>query len=130
VTNSRALRSNARGSATVEFALVTPLLLVVMLGVLQVALALHVRSTAIAAAAEGARMAAMLGSDPDLGVERTEQVLRENIAGTGVRTVTARRAVHEGLQVLSVEVVMDLPLIGFLGPTEMRVRAHALDETW
>lgn len=130
MTRARALASGARGSATVEFALVTPLLLLVMLGVLQVALALHVRSTAIAAAAEGARLASMLGSDPEFGAERTRQVLRENIAGTGVRAVTAERGVHDGLQVLTVEVVMDLPLIGLLGPTEMRVRAHALDETW
>ena len=44
-----------RGSAVVEFALVTPLLLLVALAVLQVTLALHVRSTLTAAAAEGAR---------------------------------------------------------------------------
>ncbi|MFZ9988363.1 MAG: TadE/TadG family type IV pilus assembly protein, partial [Candidatus Nanopelagicales bacterium] len=39
----------------VEFALVTPLLLLVALAVLQVTLALHVRATLTAAAAEGAR---------------------------------------------------------------------------
>ena len=48
-----------RGSAVVEFALVTPLLLLVALAVLQITLALHVRSTLTAAAAEGARAGAL-----------------------------------------------------------------------
>ena len=46
------------GSAVVEFVLVSVLVLVLLLGVVQVALALHVRSLAIDAAAEGARVAA------------------------------------------------------------------------
>jgi hypothetical protein len=41
------------GSAVVEFVVVVPLLLLLVLGVLQVGLALHVRATVTAAAAEG-----------------------------------------------------------------------------
>ncbi|WP_036969499.1 TadE/TadG family type IV pilus assembly protein, partial [Promicromonospora kroppenstedtii] len=46
------------GSAAVEFLLVSVLVLALLLGVVQVALAVHVRSLATDAAAEGARVAA------------------------------------------------------------------------
>ena len=66
-----------RGSAVVEFALVTPLLLLVALAVLQVTLALHVRSTLTAAAAEGARAGALAGAGLGVAESRTRDVLAE-----------------------------------------------------
>lgn len=51
-----------RGSAPVEFVLVGALLTLLTVSVLQFALALHVRSTLIDAAAEGARHAALADS--------------------------------------------------------------------
>ena len=119
-----------RGSAVVEFTLVMPLLLLVMLGVLQLTLAQHVRSTLISAAAEGARVAAMMNSDLDAGIERTQTLLRANMAGAAVQSVTAQRHIREGLPVVTVDVVADLPLIGFFGPTQMSFTGTALDEQW
>lgn len=123
------LRSD-RGSAVVEFTLVVPLALIVMLGVLQLALAMHVRSTIISAAAEGARIAAMMGADLPAGEERTWEILMSNMAGAAVTDVRAQRVNHEGLNIITVDVTADLPLIGFFGPTQMEFTGSALDERW
>ncbi|RIJ01598.1 pilus assembly protein, partial [Clavibacter nebraskensis] len=50
-----------RGSAPAEFVMVGALLVVLALSVVQLALALHVRTTVLDAAAEGARTAALAG---------------------------------------------------------------------
>ena len=116
------------GSAVVEFALVTPLLLVLLLGVLQIALAMHVRATLTAAAAEGARVAALSGSSLSRGEQRTRDVLTDSLAGGGVAGVTASRERLEGVTVVEVTVTASLPLIGLLGPTSLQVTGHAVQE--
>lgn len=117
-----------RGSAVVEFALVAPLLLLLALAVLQVALAMHVRATLTSAAAEGARAAALAGASPLAGVRRTRTLLAENLAGSVVDDVTARRAVVDGLAVMTVRVTAVLPMVGLLGPQMLTVEVHALQE--
>lgn len=124
----RRLIHETRGSATVEFVFVAPLILVIALGVLQLTLALHVRSTMTAAAAEGARVGALMGSDTDVGVERTRTILAQNIAGSAVRDIRAYRQVLGDVRVITVIVTADLPLVGFFGPTSMQIGGHALDE--
>ncbi len=116
------------GNATVEFALVAPLLLAVGLAVLQTALALHVRATVTSAAAEGARAAALAGADLAAGERRTRSLLAGSIAGGVVQRVTVRREVHDGTLVVAVGVDSQLPLLGLLGPTVMHVEGHALAE--
>lgn len=116
------------GNAVVEFALVTPLLIVLLLGVLQIALALHVRATLTAAAAEGARVAALSGSSLDAGVARTRAVLGTSLAEGALAEVTAHRATESGLHVVEVNVSGTLPLIGMLGPTTLQVSGHAVQE--
>ena len=54
-----------------EFVLVGVLLTALLLAVVQLALALHVRNTVLDAAAEGARYAALAGSSAEAGVQRT-----------------------------------------------------------
>ena len=117
-----------RGSAVVEFVLVAPLVLLLGLAVLQVALALHVRATLTAAAAEGARAAALAGSDPAAGIRRARSLLDANLAGPVVRDVSAARATVDGLPVITVRIVGRLPLVGLLGPTALVVEGHALQE--
>ena len=53
-----------RGSAVVDFVLVLVVLLPLVLGILQLALVLHVRNTLTAAASEGARHAATADRGP------------------------------------------------------------------
>lgn len=116
------------GSAVVEFALVTPLLLVLLLGVLQIALAMHVRATLTAAAAEGARVAALSGSSLSRGEQRTRDVLADSLTGGRVGGVSASRERLAGVEVVAITVTASLPLIGLLGPTSLQVTGHAVQE--
>jgi len=116
------------GAAPVEFALVTPLVLLVALGVLQLTLALHVRSVAIGAAAEGARLAALTNGDLAAGQDRTERILGTSIAGTTIRSTQARIDRAGPVGVAAVDVTLDLPLIGLLGPTPMTVTGRSVLE--
>ena len=122
------LRHDQGGNATVEFALVAPILLAVALAVLQLALALHVRATLTSAAAEGARAAALAGSDLAAGERRARAILQENIAAGVVQDITVQREWHGGALVISVEIEAALPLVGLYGPTQMSVIGHALQE--
>jgi hypothetical protein len=118
------------GSAAVDFALVAPLLVVLAIAVVQVALALHVRVTLIAAAAEGARAASLAGADPVAGVARARTLLHDNVAGSVVREVTAHRSRVDGLPVMVVRIDATVPLLGLLGPEGLTVEGHALQEGW
>lgn len=117
-----------RGSAVVEFALVTPLLLLVALAVLQVTLALHVRSTLTAAAAEGARAGALADSGLGIAESRTRQVLDDALGGDAAEKIQASRGRIDGVEVVRVRVTARLPLIGTLGPTALTVEGHAIRE--
>jgi Flp pilus assembly protein TadG len=117
-----------RGSAVVEFALVTPLLLLVALAVLQVILALHVRSTLTAAAAEGARAGALAGAGLAIAESRTRDVLNDALGGDAAQDVVASRTRLEGVEVVRVLVTARLPLLGTLGPTALTVEGHAIAE--
>jgi Flp pilus assembly protein TadG len=120
------LRSD-EGTAPVEFALVTPLLLLVALAVLQLTLLLHVRSVAIGAASEGARLAAV--SDLDAGRERTMSMLRTSIAGTAIRDAVVRVDRTGPVAVTAVDVTVDMPLVGLLSPVAMTVTGRAVIES-
>ena len=117
-----------RGSAVVEFALVTPLLLLVALAVLQVILALHIRSTLTAAAAEGARAGALAGAGLAVAESRTRDVLSDALGGDAAQDVVASRTRLEGVEVVRVMVTARLPLLGTLGPTALTVEGHAIAE--
>lgn len=118
-----------RGSATVEFVLVAPLVVLVAVAVLQLTLALHVRSTLTAAAGEGARVAALVGVDPQLGAERATAVLQGNLAAATVTDVRVTHDVIDGLPMAVVEIDARLPLVGLLGPAVMHVIGHAMEES-
>lgn len=120
------LRSD-EGTAPVEFALVTPLLLLVALSVLQLTLLLHVRSVAIGAAAEGARMAAV--SDFASGRARTMNMLEASIAGTAIRDAVVRVDRSGPVAVTAVDVTLDMPLVGLLSPVAMTVTGRAVIES-
>lgn len=124
---SRRFRSD-EGSAIAEFALVTPLLLLIALAILQLALALHVRTTLTAAAAEGARGAALAGSDLHVGESRARDIVSTSVAGGAIRDVHGRLAIVGGVPVVEMTVTSDLPLIGILGPVPMSVTGRAVVE--
>ncbi len=121
------LRSD-RGSAAVEFALVAPLVLLVALGVLQLTLALHVRSTLTAAAAEGARAGALAYSNPSFAERRTRAILSDALGGGMATSIDADRTLVGGVPVVRVRIIARLPLVGLMGPTAMTVEGHAMVE--
>ncbi len=64
-----------RGSAVVDFVLVSMLIVALLLAILQVAVYAHVRNVVTASAQEGARFAANADVDSELGAARTLQVV-------------------------------------------------------
>lgn len=64
-----------RGSATLEMALVAPVLMVLVLGILQFGLVQHAQQVARTAAQEAARSAAAESADPEVGRTRAMEVM-------------------------------------------------------
>ena len=101
----------------VEFTLVGILLTLLFLALLQLGLALHVRNTLVASAAEGARYGANADRDPAQGAALTRQLIRDSLADSlrrrrdvrAQRPSTASRRSTSGCGTT-------LPVIGLLGP--------------
>ncbi|HJX88401.1 MAG TPA: TadE/TadG family type IV pilus assembly protein, partial [Gemmatimonadales bacterium] len=82
------LREDA-GDATVDFVLVGALLTVLTLAVVQLALALLIRNTALDAAAEGARYAALAGNSLEDGAARTRDLIGSALGPAYTRNIRA-----------------------------------------
>ncbi len=92
----------------VELAIVLPVLLLILIGVVQFALVYHARDVATTAAQEGARLAAAEGRTPEEGAARTRDVLESGLGETGAGfSVTA----EESEDTVIVEARGDYPLI-------------------
>lgn len=118
-----------RGSAVVDFVLVLVVLIPLVLGILQVALVLHVRNTLASAAAEGARYAATLDRGPADGVARTRSQIDGAVSGRFADDVTAGPALVDGAPGVEVVVHATVPALGLGGPgIELTVTGHAVEE--
>jgi Flp pilus assembly protein TadG len=119
------------GSAVVENVMVTALLLAMVLGVVQVGVALHIRNTLAAAAHEGARFGANADQSGSGAVERTESVIDEALPSGAVDPLVSASTVRRGgVEIVVVEVTARLPVIGPWGPSgALRVRGQALMES-
>jgi Flp pilus assembly protein TadG len=119
-----------RGSAVADFVLVMVVLVPLFLGILQVALVLHVRNTLTAAAAEGARYGATIDHTPDNGAARTRQQIGNTLSGRFAQHVGSRRETVDGTQLVVVTVEADVPPLGLWGPAlHLEVAGHAVQET-
>ena len=95
----------------------------------QLGLALHVRNTLVAAAAEGARLGAAADRSPDDAAERTRQLIGEALSERFAGGVTAAEVDSPAGPVVQVEVRATLPVVGFAGPARaLTVQGHALEE--
>jgi Flp pilus assembly protein TadG len=119
-----------RGSAVVEFTLVSVVLTALLLGVLQLGLVLHVRNTLVACAAEGARVAANADRGPADGVAATRALVTSALSADFARDVTAATVAGAGgTRLVEVSVAAPLPLVGLLGPDRrLHVVGHAVEE--
>lgn len=75
----RRLRADDAGAAVVDFALLSVLLVMLLLGVLQTAVYFYARNVAAAAAADAARYAAAEGVAARDGGQRAEQLIRAGL---------------------------------------------------
>jgi Flp pilus assembly protein TadG len=123
-------RRDDRGAAVVDFVLVLVVLIPLFLGIVQVALVLHVRNTLAAAASEGARYAATVDRPPDAGAARTREQISGALAARFARRVVSRPASVHGVPGVEVDVNADVPPLGIWGPAvRITVSGHAVEET-
>lgn len=109
--------------------LVLVVLAPLFLGVLQVALVLHVRNTLTAAASEGARYAATVNGSPEAGAQRTRDQIRGALADRFAQRVTAEPVLVDGVPGVEVRVAAEVPPLGLWGPAvELTVTGHAVEE--
>src|SRR5262245_26305730 len=95
-------RHDQRGAAVVDVVLVLVVLLPLVLGIVQLALVLHVRNTMTSAATEGARYAATVDRPLEAGVARTEEEIATALSPRFAREVAARRLETEGVSLVEV----------------------------
>jgi Flp pilus assembly protein TadG len=120
-------RTDDAGGVLVEFVLVAILVVIVALGVVQLATALHVRNMAISAASEGARLAAAYDQGLAQGEARTREVLVSSI-GDYPADIQASLTTVNGAEAVVVEVQAPIPVFGLWGVGSLSVQAHALKE--
>jgi Flp pilus assembly protein TadG len=119
-----------RGSAVAEFVMVAAMLLALFLAVVQLGLALHVRNTLVAAAAEGARLGASADRGPEDAAARTRELITEALSERFAGAVSAVEVDGPAGPVIEVEVRASLPVVGFAGPARtLTVQGHALEES-
>jgi Flp pilus assembly protein TadG len=113
----------------VDFVLVLVVLVPLFLGIVQVALVLHVRNTLTAAASEGARYAATVDRPVAAGAARTREQISGALAARFAGRVSARSATVAGAPGVEVDVTADVPPLGIWGPgVRLHVSGHAVEE--
>lgn len=122
-------RAGERGAAVVDFVLVLLVLLPLVLGILQLALVLHVRNTLASAAAEGARHAAVAGSSAPAGQAKVQELVDGALSQEFVRSVVVRPADVGGAPGFEAVVEAVVTVLGLGGPgVHLRVEGHAIAE--
>ncbi len=123
---------NERGNSTVEFTLVSALVLFLFLLVLQVGFVLHTRTVLVAAAQEGARYGANADRGPADAERRAYEVVSDALSpAVAARMDPPRAALVELDGALGMEVSLAGPAPLVLvpaGPVRLRVQGHALEE--
>ena len=123
-------RAGERGSAVVDFVLVSALILALLLAVLQVAVYVHVRNVVVASAQEGARYAANADVPSTDGAARTVQIVAQATSertARGLACTSGEEADATGLRLVVVRCTGSVPTLfaalGDLLPVEVAGRA-------
>ncbi len=123
---------NERGNSTVEFTLVSALVVLLFLIVLQVGFLLHTRTVLVAAAQEGARYGANADRGPEDAERRAYEVVSEALSPAVAARMDRPRAALvalDGALVMEVTLAGPAPLVLLpAGPVRLRVQGHALEE--
>jgi Flp pilus assembly protein TadG len=128
VTPSRRSRAE-HGAAVVDFVLVSLVLVPLVLGLVQVALVLHVRNTLTSAATEGARYGAAVDRGPQDGVARARTQISRAIADRFAADVEGSDVTVDGVPTVEIHVHAAVPALGLWGPgVVLEVTGHAVRE--
>lgn len=122
------LRASEEGSEVVSTVLVQGLVVLVILLLMQIAFASHVRTMSVSAASEGARRGGLLGGDEDEAAARTGELLDSLVGAAKDREIAVDRESDAGVDILTVTVRTRLPLVGGFGPRWLTVHGRALVE--
>ena len=122
------LRASEEGSEVVSTVLVQGLVVLVILLLVQLAFASHVRTMSVSAASEGARRGGLLGGEEAEARARTGELLDSLVGAAKDREIAVERESDAGVDVLTVTVRTRLPLVGGLGPRWLTARGRALVE--
>lgn len=129
IGRSRWRARSQRGSAVVDFALVSVVLVPLFFGVLQLALVWHVKTTLTSAASEGARYGAAYNRTAADGQQRTVTVIDDVFGSNFGDDVSAAEVAINGQPAVEVAVRADVPVLVFWGPTiTVEARGHAIKE--
>ncbi|MCW2741864.1 MAG: uncharacterized protein JWR45_2286 [Blastococcus sp.] len=122
--------SGERGSAVVDFVLVSILIVMLLLAVLQVAIYVHVRNVVTASAQAGARYAANADVDSAAGAARTLEIVGDATSSqtaNGLTCTSAEEVDETGLTLVVVDCSGSMPALlsslGNLLPLEVTGRA-------
>lgn len=116
-----------RGNATAEFVMVSALVVLLFLGVLQVAFALFTRNVLQDAVSQGARYGAMLDKTPADGEERARELLYSVLPSHYSATISSSVTQWQGADAVQVTVVAPVPLLGPFGvAAQWEVSGHAV----
>ena len=107
------------GSAIAEFALVASLLALILAGVLQIGLVIHVRNTVIDSAIAGARQASLADQSPRDGQRLTSDLIRVSVGERYAQQVTVTTTHRGAVDIVEVRVRTPLPVLGLWGPAEV-----------
>ena len=125
----RQLERDQRGSTLAAFCLLMMVLIPLFLGLLQVCLVMHVRNTLSAAAAEGARAAAVAGAVPEDGVRTTRDFILGTLNERFARDVRIDDVSIDGAPGYRVDVTAEMPALGLGGPAvRFTVSGNAIRE--
>lgn len=106
-----------------EFVAVAALTTLVFAGLLQLSLALHVRTVLVDCVAEGARYGALGDRGPQDGAARAQELVTAALGPRFAQEVSAERAVVDGLAVVRVSARAPLPVAGMAG-TALTTTVH------
>lgn len=122
--------SGEEGSEVVSYLLVQFLVITVFLALVQAAIIVHTRNTAISAASEGARRYAMVGGSAEEAHDEVNAVMNTLLGDAKVSDLQIRREAHGGstYEVGVVSFRTTLPIFFTLGPPWLDVEGTSIME--
>lgn len=108
--------------------MISALLMVLLLGIIQLALMIHVRNTLIDAASTGARFGVLDDRTPDDGVARTRALIASSIADRYAQDVQYAYVHAPEGRLLRITITTQVPVLGILpGTGQLQIRGSAYD---